>query len=246
MIKKLFVFIFCFNLSGFLNAAIAWVQDSTTVGVVSGTTGDVSISPTAGNALVVYVGQTGSAGRTYTVSDNVDGTTGWAQAVYNNPGRASGIWYKVNIPSGITTITVAASGTAGYQFAASEFSGMGTVITVDDSDSNNEAVGSDNHQASATGVSSSNEVIAAVAGVLTAAATECNAGTGYTEVINPSSATSRLFEWDILSAPSGEVGAWTSTGTDRIGVSSIALLSGNASGGSSPVPPKSNVIITDE
>jgi hypothetical protein len=180
----------------------------------------------AGNALIVFVGQTSSATRTYTVSDNVEGTTGWTQAVYTNPGRATGIWYKANVPAGVTTVTVTPSGASTYATQVIEVSDMGTTISVDASDSKNESPAvSDNHEASVAGVTSSNNVIAVVAGVLTASATGTNNGPGYTATLT---GTTRLFEYQIFSGGvSGEHGAWVSSGTDRTGVSSIVLLSGD-------------------
>lgn len=212
--------------------AIAQVQNSASAsGAGTPTVASISLSPTAGNTVVVYVTQIVSNTRTYTVSDNIDGTTGWTQAVYLNPTGAAGIWYKQNVPSGITTITVTANtSTTTMSAAATEFSGMGTVTTRDAFDSLNETPTTSNtHTCSASGVTSANPVIAVCAGIFTASGGEINPGTGYNEVPTGFTSGSSLKQYQIF--PSGctsEVGTYTNTTTARSGIGAIALLSGNA------------------
>lgn len=93
------------------------------------TSAAVTISPTAANLLVVgIVGYTGDDAN-HTVSDNIDGTTGWTLVHRTNDSASANIslWYKKNIPSGITTITCTggASTTSTIGFAH-EVSGAST------------------------------------------------------------------------------------------------------------------------
>lgn len=76
-----------------------------------GSTGSVnaSISPTAGNTLIAVAACSG--GSVQTLSDNIGSTTGWTTVGNQNQGGSSRIrlWYKANIPAGITTVTFADS-----------------------------------------------------------------------------------------------------------------------------------------
>lgn len=81
----------------------------------------VTVAATAGRASVVWVGGADSAtpGALWTVSDNIDGTTGWSKII----GRTNNLstysmdgyfWVKFNMPSGVTTITITGSGSASF------------------------------------------------------------------------------------------------------------------------------------
>lgn len=186
----------------------------------------VSISPTAGNALVVFITQTGVTTRDYSVRDNVQGTYGWRQAIkppWNNAGTY--VFYKDNVPSGVTTITVSASGSTSCEAIAAEFSGFGSGMISETSDYYEDTVNQDAHTSSLLGVSSINEVLAIGSGVLNGGATDTTVGSGYTE-IGAGTNTQTLHQYQYFaSGVSGETGDWSSTGTDRGADSVVVLLS---------------------
>jgi hypothetical protein len=187
----------------------------------------------AGSTLVVGIAQTTSGARTYTVSDNIHGTSGWTLAEASGAGLDTQIWFRGNHGGGTVTVTVTHGlGTVGFVAAASEWSGFGSTVTVEASDSLEEGASASSHTCSALGVSSVNECVAFCACALNATATDCNAGSGYTEV-PPSTVHNRILfqRRHFQQGCTSEVGAWTTTGTARAGRSSIALLSGPAGGG---------------
>ena len=211
--------------------ALAHVQDSTLV-TSSGTSAALSLSPTAGHTLIAFLGVSAATTRTFTVSDDVEGTTGWQTAVFfqdSGTNRVVAAYYKVAAPSGLTAVTITANATQTFKAAASEFSGFGGAVTVDASDSDVNPVASSVHDCSPAGVSSANPVLAVCAGVLTSVATECDPGTGYAEVPSGAASNNSLFQWRIFaSGCTNEQGNWSSTGTNRVGVGAMALLSGAA------------------
>lgn len=80
-----------------------------------GSTLNCTVSPTAGSCLVVPVAEYASTADNATVADDVGGTNGWVKAIraVNTFGSVM-LWYKANIPSGITTITLTHSTTTSY------------------------------------------------------------------------------------------------------------------------------------
>lgn len=225
--------------------ALSVVQNSA-VATASGnpSAAAASISPSSGNALIAFLLQDDGDIRTYTITDNIDGATGWSQAKYYNPGQAAGIWYKVNIPPGITGVTSTVNtGVESHNLIILEVSGFGTAITVDASDQLLDGVGTDSHKCSNAGISSGNEVLAVCCGVLGANGSECNPGSGYTEI--PGSHTSPFFlrQHRIFSSGcTNETGAWTASDT-RVATSVMALLSGNAVGGGGKVRRRQRMLL---
>lgn len=79
----------------------------------------VTVAPTAGNFLVVSVSSYGSSSThaNHAVTDNIDGATGWTKVAGVN-GNSSQVrismWYKSNVPSGVTTVTVDAGASGSY------------------------------------------------------------------------------------------------------------------------------------
>lgn len=74
--------------------------------ITHGTSTPVTVAPSATHCLAVFIcGNNGSVAN-HIVSDNIDGTTGWnvIRGADTFTGKAS-MWYKFNIPAGITTIT---------------------------------------------------------------------------------------------------------------------------------------------
>lgn len=207
--------------------AYSLVSESTLQVVTVATTATIGLTPTAGNALIVCLGQSGSAIRTYTVSDDVEGTTGWVQIIYANPSRAAGIWAKQSAPSGITTITVTASASTTFTASAMEWSGFAGTVTSLATDSLLEGATSTTHTCSAGGLTDASSLLAVTTGCLTAASTECAAGSGYTETPAGQANATALKQWQIFtSGCTSEVGTWTNTGTARIAMSAIALVAG--------------------
>ena len=90
---------------------------------------NVTVAPSVGNLLVVAIFSRNDGG-SHTVSDNIDGTTGWVNAVeYGCYGtHNAAIWYKANIPSGITDIAITCNDVGGYGTGAviHEVSGAST------------------------------------------------------------------------------------------------------------------------
>lgn len=212
--------------------AIAHVQDSSAVVTASGNPETASVAfgsnVTAGSMLVVFIAQFTSSVRTYTISDNVVGSTGWTKAKGIASSQEAEVWYRANHTGGSVTISVT-HGLSSTVFVAgaAEFSGLGATVTVDASDSLAEGSNLNSHTCSTSGITSANSVVAACSGVLGAIGTECNPGTGYAEVTSGFVNNSSCFQWKLF--PSGctsETGAWASTGTARQGRSVIALLSG--------------------
>jgi hypothetical protein len=143
------------------------------------------------------------------------------------------IWYRANHDGG--TVTVSAThglDAVGFFAAAQEWGGFGSTVTVDDSDALIEGSSLTSHTCSAAGVTSTNECVAFCACALNATASECNPGASYTEITSGRVHNRSLFQYrHFASGCSGELGAWSTTGTARIGQSSIALLRGPAAGG---------------
>lgn len=89
--------------------AAALVVENAWQGKAIATSAAITVSPTAGNLLVVAVFAYGGVVSAHTVSDNIDSTTGWTlvagqDAGLGNPVNCS-LWYKKNCPAGITAIT---------------------------------------------------------------------------------------------------------------------------------------------
>jgi hypothetical protein len=192
-----------------------------------------TISPTAGNALVVMIAQSTASARTYSVidSDDTDGSE-WTKAVGGSDGsRYTEIWYRANIPAGITSVTVKHNQSSTTFYAeVQEWNGFGSAITVEDSDTALEGGSSDNHYCSVTGVTTTEDVVAFAVGLLSSAATECYAGNRFTEIAFTNG--TYLFQYRKMPAGGWTIGDWWSSGTDRTGQGAIALLKG--AGGAAP------------
>lgn len=219
-------------------AALAWVRDNSG-GYVASSGSDCTVTfganITAGNAIILFINYTATSTRTFTVSDNVVGSTGWTKAVDFGATLGPEIWYRANHDGGAVTITAGHASTGAFLCSAAEFSGFGATITVDATDTFTDAGVTDNHASSDTGVSSANEVVAVIAGNAEGANfTDANGtASSYTEV---PAATVNATVWAgfrvFASGATNETGAWVSTGTDRVANSVIALLSGPAAASS--------------
>jgi hypothetical protein len=218
--------------------ALARVQDVATV-VASGNplTSVLSFSSAvaAGSTLVVLIAQLGTSARTYVVSDNIHGTSGWTEAFKTDPttGRDVAMWVRGNHNGGTVTITVThSSSTSAFRATATEWSGFGATVSVDDTDSSEEAAADNSHVSGATGVTSTNECVAFCVGIPTSGSTGTVAGTGFTLIPNGATATGHLFQYKhFASGCTNEQGAWTHTGGASASQSGIVLLSGPAGAG---------------
>jgi hypothetical protein len=216
--------------------ALALVQTSAAVGASGATlTANITFGSAvaAGSTLVVLISQTVAGVRDYTVTDNIHGASGWAAAEASASDIRTAIWYRANHNGGTVTVSVTHGlATVGFRAMAMEWSGYGATVTVDDSDSLDEGVSATSHTCSSLGVTSTNECVAFCACGLNATATECNPGSGYSEVPTAEVHNRTLFQYQrFASGCTNETGAWSTTGIARMGRSSIALLSGPAGGG---------------
>jgi hypothetical protein len=217
--------------------AIAVAQICTEIGTGAGTTpATVTFTNpiTAGNVIAVMLIQTATATRTYTCADNIIGSYG-TEDIVNNVRGAISIWHSAIHSGGETTVTVTGNtGSTPFYIVALELSGFPSGAAANPpSDFLQEPVASDDHTASASGVSAAGDAISLVAGYLySATTTDTHIHDGYTRILSGSTSLSFIFEYKLFpSGVSNEVGSWGSTGTDRVGYSAIVLLSPAESAG---------------
>lgn len=75
----------------------------------------VTVAPTAGSCLVAAVAEYDSSANDTALADDIGSTTGWTKIARTVTGSFSIVfWYKANIPSGITTVTLTRSTGASY------------------------------------------------------------------------------------------------------------------------------------
>lgn len=77
----------------------------------------ITVSVTAGRSISLFFSTAGGTHTNQVVSDNIDGTTGWVKdsGIDNGTtGLEGAFWHKFNMPSGVTTITIASSGGTTY------------------------------------------------------------------------------------------------------------------------------------
>lgn len=210
--------------------ALGHVQSCSAIGkTAGGTTATAAFGSnvTAGNAVVVLVHQYGTSTRTHTITDTAGATY---TSLYDPGGTGQGpeFWICANHPGGTTpTVTATASGTNNFAVSAAEFSGFGGGASLVGSDWYTDPGVSDNHQASASGLTYGSECLALLAGasLLGANLTNGTALAGYVKMPSGFTDIAIFFAWDIF--PSGctaELGRWDSTGTDRQAMTGIILL----------------------
>lgn len=75
-------------------------------GSADGTDVQVTVSPTAGNMLVVGLCAFQGSVVNHQIRDNIGGTTGWTKISSTNGGNSMciSIWYKASVGSGVTTV----------------------------------------------------------------------------------------------------------------------------------------------
>lgn len=75
----------------------------------------VTVAPTAGSCLAVAVAEFDSTTDNTAMADNIGSTTGWTKIARAVNGSVSLVfWYKANIGSGVTTVTLTRSTGASY------------------------------------------------------------------------------------------------------------------------------------
>lgn len=107
------------------------------------TSAAITAAPSAGSLLVVCIATFTGDKANHGVSDNIDGTTGWnritksgATGVTDGGGHEYTMWYKMNAPAGITTITaIGGTGAVSTVAIAHEVTGASTTAawTTDES-----------------------------------------------------------------------------------------------------------------
>ena len=93
-----------------------------------GSSVSVTVSPSAGSCLAVGVAEYDSTTDNTSISDDIDGTTGWVKVIrIASVSDSVVLWYKANIPAGITAITLTRStGATYYNCHVHEISGANT------------------------------------------------------------------------------------------------------------------------
>lgn len=180
---------------------------------------------TAANSVAVLIAQSGVVGRTFSVLEGGSGT-GWTN-LYNTPGGTIGVsrfWGRANHPGGGTDLVVShGQNTADYACCAVEFE-AGTSLSLVLSDEFVDAAVTDNHKASTSGLTTALEVL----GLIAAGAASTNftngVATGSWTKIGGTDAN-YFFAYQLFAGgTSSELGAWDSTGTDRVARSGMVLL----------------------
>lgn len=150
----------------------------------------VTVAPTTGNALVVFVGGYSGAVANLSVSDNIDGTTGWTANLIRSPDTSTAkaaMFTKFNIPAGVVTVTCTSGAGASRAYGiVHELTGV-TAFTP--GESNGSASGGTNNPqtGTATNATASSIYFAGMAQDLT---TQTINGTGTTGTWNLYSANS--------------------------------------------------------
>lgn len=189
--------------------SIAWVQDSTEVTVTGTSSGNVSLTLTAGNFVCIGVMQTSSTARTYTAADGVNTYSTDAQQSATG-GQVAAIIAALNVAAGATTITVTASGNFTGRLRGQEFSGVATSSALLDSSGNNEAATTTHVMAASGKVDTTGEALIVGCAAGTASLGTDTAGTGFTEI--EGGATTIFYQWGIFAtSQTDNQGAWTST-----------------------------------
>lgn len=111
----------------------------------------ITVSPTAGNTLAVLVGGYSGAVANLTVTDNIDGSTGWTANVVRSPDTSTckaTLFMKSNMPAGVTSITcTSGAGSSRTYGIAHELTGA---LTFTGGESNSSASGGTNNPQTGT------------------------------------------------------------------------------------------------
>jgi hypothetical protein len=208
------------------------VETATEVTVTAGTSGNTTLTVAAGNMLVALIAQGTGTLRTFTVTDN-SGSNTWANAVTISSSFVAQISYAKNTAAASTTVTVTASGSATYSFHILEISGAHLTAPLDQTSSLAEAGATNNHVSAATAdvIDTAANVLVFCVGVSSTSGVSGNApGSGYTEINSTAQPNGYMFQHQASAgALTNEQGAWSHTGTARLGNSVIASFVAAAS-----------------
>lgn len=191
-------------------------------------------SVTPGSTLIVMSIMDASNNRFFSISDSVQGSTGWVAQLFTDGSisyRQSYIWTNANHPGGSVSVTVVNSGSGVFKCFGMEWNGFGTEVTLEAGDFILESPSSFGHSASVAGLSSPVECLA-ILGCETQSNSIITLDSGYSNPMVSQNYTRYAAGYQIFpSGVSGEHGSWT-TSIARPGMSILGLLSGNAGGGS--------------
>lgn len=155
---------------------------------------NVTVSPSAGSCLAVGIAEYQSSADNTSISDNIDGTTGWTKVIRAVNGDGSVVlWYKKNIPSGITTVTLTRStGASYYNCHVHEITGANTSTPFTSGESSTATGSSSSANSGTVTTATANSILVAIT-------------TPYDEGVNPATLT--------LNAAGTSGGTWSHFGT---------------------------------
>ena len=164
----------------------------------SGSNLSVTVSPTAGSCLVVALAEYTSSADNSSISDNVGSTTGWTKVVraVNTDGCVV-LWYKANIPSGITSVTYTKStGASYYNVHVFEITGANTSTPFTTGESSTATGSSSSANSGTVTTATANSVLVAIT-------TPWDAG-GNPETLNLNAASTSGATWSHFNASAKE------------------------------------------
>jgi hypothetical protein len=216
--------------------AIALVsQDANTSSTPSGSSAAITCtSTTAGNLLVLTIHLQSSSATITAVTDSSGPAAGtWQKAVdLSTSGSYTGIWYRENVPAGITSVTATQSTGISYCGVVSQWSSVATASSLRTTNFTNVAT-SPNRTGAVT----------AVAGDLAIGAISANSATtrtlqapftGFTQGVIPSSFTGQE-AYDLPSTGGSLEAQWTTASAANTG--GVIAVFMPAAGAAAAVPP---------
>lgn len=191
---------------------------------------------TAGRALAVAAHYVGTSVRTFVVSDDIVGTTGWVRhARYSGAGGPE-IWVHPSHPGGAVVVTVTHNNNNGdFRCAGAEIDGFGGTVTLVDSDIFLDPATTLTHYCADPGLTSVANVFAlAAGGAMGSSMTDSSVPTGWTDI---TSGIWLMFGGkDFPTGLTADRAEWASTGTVRVSRGVMVLLSGAAPANPAPDP----------
>ena len=199
--------------------------------ITGGSSGTVSLTGVTAGRLLVAVLLGGTANRTWSLADDVNGAWTLGPAVAH-VGGWSAIAYCEDTGAGDTVVTATISvSTGNLRWEAYEVSGAATTGALEASDAYAETVNTDNHVCSELGIDAS-------AGSIIFSCSRCNStytsgapGTNYTDLACGGTTIEMSQYRATAGALSGEQAPWTGTGSDRQARSAMAVFKAAAAAG---------------
>lgn len=187
---------------------------------VSGTAAYLEVTLTdcaVGNLIVATAQITSSGVRTFTGSDDRANT-------YVNTNADGTISYAKNVAAGTTVVRMTISSSLGFRMAAVEVQGCSPTDPLAWTAKHDEQVATDNHTSNdATGdTDTPANVFILVQGRTNSTVSTVSAGSGYTAIY---ATPNQLIQYRTsATALINELGAWTTSGTDRFGASFMGVF----------------------